>query len=125
MEALILSPSQSTPSIRFNTDGFFEISGNSLPEDVIAFYKPVFDWLSQFAEKPTCDNIKMIFKLTYFNSASSKIILELLNLMEQISKHNIAIEVHWLYMEIDEDMLESGREYSEMVNLPFVFEKYV
>ena len=124
MEALKIPPTQSTPSVRLNTDGFFEISGNSLPEDVTSFYTVVFDWIRKFADTPT-KKIDVTFKLTYFNSASSKIILELMNLIEEIFKKGVDVEIHWLYLEIDEDMLESGREFAEMISIPFSFEKYV
>ncbi len=124
MEALKISPTQSTPSVRFSTDGFFEISGNSLPEDVHLFYGSIFEWIEKFSLSPT-QKVSMTFKMSYFNSASSKIILELMNRLEELFKKGIDVEIHWLYLEIDEDMLESGREYAEMISIPFSFEKYV
>ena len=48
MEALIIKEDEGTPKIILDKDkNIFEISGNSLPEDIIAFYSPVFSWIKK------------------------------------------------------------------------------
>ncbi|MES2678696.1 MAG: DUF1987 domain-containing protein [Bacteroidota bacterium] len=122
MELLLLkiSGTEDTPEITFNPENNeFVISGRSLPEDVTSFYAPVFDWLNEFAENPANEAI-FKFKLEYFNTASSKIILDILMKLEElVQSDNADITVEWHYSEADDDMLEAGDEYKELVELPF------
>ncbi len=55
----------------------------SLPEDTVTFYKPVVDWISQYAEQPNAKT-DFAFKLDYFNTASSKVILDFIASLKTI-----------------------------------------
>ena len=58
--------------------------------------------------------------LEYFNTASSKLILDILMRLEDIHLDgNTAIEIIWNYDERDTDMEEAAEEYSELVEVPF------
>lgn len=120
MIALSIEGTEDTPEIRFDPKANeFTISGRSLPEDVTAFYGPVIDWLNEFATTASRTTV-FRFKLDYFNTASSKIILDILMKLEEIqnsSKSQISVE--WHYSEADDDMLEAGEEYKELVEVPF------
>jgi uncharacterized protein YkuJ len=59
--------------------------------------------------------------MTYFNTASSKIILDILMRLEDLHNDGKNITVEWHYEEDDEDMQEAGEEYSEIVEVPFKF----
>ena len=115
---LKIAGSEDTPEINFNSaTNEFTISGRSLPEDVTSFYKPVFEWLEKFLET----NIKAVFKfkLEYFNTASSKIILDILMKLEEIAADKNNVNIEWFYDESDDDMLEAGEEYKDLVEIPF------
>lgn len=116
---------EDTPSVQYlNEKSEFRIEGRSLPEDVTSFYKPVFNWLENFAEKQNSPS-SFIFKLEYFNTASSKIILDILMKLEDIQnegKSNVTIE--WHYMNGDDDMQEAGDEYKDLVEVPFSLIEY-
>ena len=59
--------------------------------------------------------------MTYFNSASSKFLLDiLLEFMKFHSKGN-SIEINWFYDEDDDEILESGEEIADMINYSFNF----
>jgi hypothetical protein len=120
MQILNLEGTEDTPKIILDkTNGIFEISGRSLPEDTAEFYKPVLEWLDTYAgaPKPTTN---FTFKLEYFNTASSKLILDILSKLESISGTTIS----WYFHEDDEDMEEAGTEFSELVEVPFEFKTY-
>ena len=120
MEILNLEGTEDTPKIILDkSNGIFEISGRSLPEDSAEFYQPVLDWLAEYAgsSNPKTD---FVFKLEYFNTASSKLILDVLSKLENID----SITVHWYYHEDDEDMEEAGQEFAELVEVPFEFATY-
>jgi hypothetical protein len=60
-------------------------------------------------------------KMTYFNSASSKFLLDiLLEFMKFMSKGN-KVEVNWYYEEGDDEILESGEEIADMLGYTFNF----
>ena len=120
MEIISLEGTEDTPKIILNKDnGIFEISGRSLPEDSAEFYQPVLDWIEAYAESPN-DSTEFVFKLEYFNTASSKLILDVLSSLEDIPGMAIA----WYFHEDDEDMEEAGEEFSELVEIPFDFRTY-
>ena len=123
MESLIINKTDDTPSIHLDkAAGKFEFSGKSLPEDVATFYAPVFSWISQYAQEAE-NASSFTFKMTYFNTASSKIILDILMRLEEIHNSGKAITIEWHHEEDDEDMQEAGEEYSEIVEIPFKFFK--
>jgi hypothetical protein len=120
MEIINLEGAEDTPKIILDrTNGIFEISGRSLPEDTAEFYRPVLDWLGRYSASPNAKT-QFVFKLEYFNTASSKLILDILSKLESISGTSIA----WYYHEDDEDMEEAGNEFSELVEVPFEFKTY-
>ena len=45
--------------------------------------------------------------------------LDILFKLEEMFEDGHTVKVHWYYPEDDEDMRESGEEYSELVDLPF------
>jgi hypothetical protein len=120
MDILNLEGTEDTPRIVLDKkDGIMEISGRSLPEDSTEFYKPVLDWIERYAASPNPSTV-FVFKLEYFNTASSKLILDVLYALEDISN----IRVQWYFHEDDEDMEEAGQEFSELVEIPFEFLPY-
>ncbi len=119
MAALRIEPKDDTPLVVFNREeGHFEISGKSMPEDVVDYYTPVLEWLKHYKSDPL-DKTVFDFKLVYFNTASSKLILDILMILEEISKKGKEVLVRWQSLETDEDMQEAGEEYAEMVDLKF------
>lgn len=120
MEILNLKGTEDTPTILLDKkNGIFEISGRSLPEDSAEFYKPVIEWINAYATaaNPTTE---FAFKLEYFNTASSKLILDVLSALEEIK----GVKVIWYFHDDDEDMEEAGQEFSELVEIPFEFKTY-
>lgn len=119
METIKIAGTEDTPNVVLDAGAkVFEISGRSLPEDVASFYGPVLDWLENYAKGPN-DKTVFNFKLTYFNTASSKMILDVLMKLEEIHKTGKEVTVKWHYPEDDEDMAEAGNEYADIVDLPF------
>lgn len=120
MEILNLEGTEDTPKIILDKkNGIFEISGRSLPEDSAEFYRPVLEWINKYSGEPN-GTTDFVFKLEYFNTASSKLILDVLSSLEEIK----GMKIHWYFHEDDEDMEEAGQEFSELVEIPFEFKTY-
>lgn len=119
METLRIEATDDSPQVLLDQeDKLFEISGKSLPEDVLEFYQPVVDWLTKYREKPNAKtefNLKMI----YFNTASSKMIMDILMILEEMVEEGHDVLIKWHSMQSDEDMQEAGKEYEEMLDIPF------
>jgi hypothetical protein len=119
MDSLIIEPMDDSPNVRFtHENGKLEISGKSLPENVSAFYAPILEWLTNYSLNPQ-PSTEFTFRLTYFNTASSKLILDLLTILEKMKNEGRNVLVNWYYPDYDEDMKDAGIEYSEMVDVPF------
>ena len=119
MEPLKLESTDDSPFILLDKENNqFEISGKSLPEDVVDFYQPVLKWLETYRSDPNTNTIFNI-KLIYFNTASSKLILDILMIFEEMVEEGHSILIKWFSLQSDEDMQEAGKEYEEMVEVPF------
>ena len=110
MNNLIIEPTSSTPAIQFNMDGRMLIEGRSLPENVMNFYGPLIDW----AGKLTAESVKLDVNLEYLNSASTKKILEFLKVLDA-NNHIKTFIVNWHYESDDEDTLENGQIFEELL----------
>jgi hypothetical protein len=119
METIKIQGTEDTPKIILDAENeVMEISGRSLPEDVSSFYEPVINWLNEYAEKPNKKTV-LNFKLTYFNTASSKLLLDILMKLEEMHEKGHDVLIRWHYPEDDEDMEEAGEEYADIVDVPF------
>lgn len=124
MESLHIAATEDTPEITLDYQNRkFMFVGRSLPEDVVSFYKPVLEWLDAFEESPLAD-AEFEFKLEYFNTASSKLILDILLKINDIFEEGTPLKVKWYYMELDIDLQEAGEEYSELIETPFELVPY-
>ena len=124
MEPLLIEGGENTPTVILNKhENNFEISGRSLPEEVISFYSPVMNWLEKYARDPN-DTTLFKLRLDYINSASQRAIQEILTILEKIKMQGKDIEIDWYFMADDDDMKEAGEEYSETIDIPFNFKSY-
>ena len=119
MEVLDLRATNDTPKVLLDPENeIFEISGRSLPEDVVSFYQPIIDWLEDYKHNAN-DFTEFVFKYIYFNTATSKLIQDILIKLEEIQESGKKVQVIWYYEEDDEDILDLGEEFSENVDVPF------
>ena len=119
MEAISIKGTAKTPTVEFNAnDGKVVIKGRSIPENSIEFYKPLVDWLDAYATEPK-DNTEVNIQLEYFNTSSSKCILDVFKKLETIHKNGNDVKINWYFEEDDEDMFEAGEDYQSIINIPF------
>ena len=110
MKNINLEPTNSTPLVKFMTDGRLLIEGRSLPENVNKFYLPLIEWVGMLK----VEVVRMDINLEYQNSASSKKLLELLKVLDANNCIKQLI-VNWHYEADDEDALESGQIFEELL----------
>ena len=119
MADLKLEGSPKTPTIEFNSgSGYLLIRGRSIPENSIEFYKPLIEALEAY-NNDSQSNTKVDIQLEYFNTSSSKCILDVFKKLEAINSGSSEVVINWYYEEDDEDMLEAGEDYQAIINIPF------
>jgi len=119
MEKINIESTPKTPSISFDFEkGFLEIKGRSIPENSIEFYKPIVESLEKYGSSPNAVTTVNI-QLEYFNTSSSKCILDVFKKLESIHKNGNQLVINWYYEQDDEDMLEAGEDYQAIINVPF------
>ncbi|CAA6817546.1 MAG: Unknown protein [uncultured Sulfurovum sp.] len=114
MDNILLDETDNSPKVVMNKDkGLISFEGKSYPENTFAFYRPITEWLKHYflsykdEEKKTCIN----FKFLYFNSATTQIIFEILDIIEESKVKNI--NIYWYYDKESESGLEDFEDYSE------------
>lgn len=119
MEPIQIVGTPKTPTVSFDSaNGVLEIKGRSIPENSIEFYKPLVDWLDVYAKEPSSNTVVNI-QLEYFNTSSSKCILDVFKKLEAVHKGENKVQVNWHYEEDDEDMLEAGEDYQSILKIDF------
>ena len=119
METIRISGTDESPEIILDkNESIFKFTGKSLPEDVKEFYNPIHKWIEEYSQKPNEETV-VEFDMEYFNSASSKQILDILEQFATILKSGKKVVVVWHYLADDEDMEDAGESYADIVDVPF------
>jgi hypothetical protein len=122
MEELRFAPTKNTPEIILNPEGIIKIKGRSIHENAAAFFAPVEKWLSEYLNSPANVTSVDMF-LEYFNSASAKIFISILQKVTYVSLKHKKYVINWYYEEGDEDILERGEYFSSILDVPVNFIK--
>lgn len=121
MKSLKINSTPKTPEIVFNPkNGELNISGISVPEDSVGFYKPVTDWLDEYAQNPQ-KNTVLTFKLAYVNTSSLQALYDILFQLDKIHSEQSQITVNWHFLSEDVDMKEVGEDLQEALDINFLF----
>ncbi len=120
MQNIYIEATSSTPQVNFDQSGKLMMKGRSLILNVNEFYNPLIEWIS----KLNAPVVRFTIDFDYFNSASSKLILEMLKLLD--SNNNVKdFDVFWHFEKDDEDILEIGQIFEERLRKArFYFKEY-
>ena len=101
-------------------EGFISIKGRSFSEKTAEFYEPIFDWVIAYLKSPQLQTIVEL-EIEFLNSASNKLINDLLKKIKAsaVSKNNITVK--WRYQKDDDDILFYGRDLEEYSGLRFEY----
>jgi hypothetical protein len=118
MDSLYLNKTSRTPQISLDPkQQIFEIEGRSIPENSVDFYKPVMQWMDFYRQHPN-DKTRFVIRLEYFNTSSSKCLIDILRKLEKIYLDGHDVELEWYFEEKDDDMRESGEDFKEILKIP-------
>ncbi|MCU0473035.1 MAG: DUF1987 domain-containing protein [Bacteroidales bacterium] len=122
MKELKISPTKYSPEVMLSPNGMIRIKGRSIHENVVEFFDPVEAWIAEYLEVPA-EITRVDISLEYFNSASAKVFIHLLELLKQVSLKKKKFIFNWYYADGDEDILERGEYFSSILEVPFSFIK--
>jgi hypothetical protein len=120
MKELKIPATKNSPEIILSPGGAIKLKGRSIHENIIDFFKPVEEWVTEYINEPA-DITSIDVDLEYFNSASAKILINLLQKISYVRLKNKKFIVNWYYEDGDEDILERGEYFSSILNIPFNF----
>ena len=124
MNDLKIQSTATTPEVNFNPEGAFKIKGRSIHENITDFFKPVFGWLDHYVKAPadlTCVDIN----LEYFNSATAKMLINMLQKITEVQFKHKKFMINWYYEDGDDDVFEKGEYFSSVLKIPFNFIRIV
>jgi len=114
MKSLIINHTKTTPEINFDCNShILNITGKSYPENISEFYGTIFVWLEEYLDFIDNQNVTVNIDLTYFNSTSSKVLMDLFDLLDEAVDDGKNILINWFYDEEDPDTLEFGEEFQD------------
>ncbi len=118
MALLEIEATSSTPEVLFDVENkSLTIKGICTPENPRLFFEPIFQTMNDF--QINSDALTVEICLDYFNTGSSKC---LLNLFYMISNHptlKANSVVNWVIEDSDPDIKESGLLFEEITGLTF------
>ena len=114
MQNLNLSATKSSPEILFDAEtNTLSIIGESYPENTAQFYEPVFAWLEEYIDSLEDQQVTFNMELIYFNSSSSKALMDIFDILEEACDDDKNIVLNWIYDEDNDAALEYGEEFAE------------
>jgi hypothetical protein len=99
-------PSRRTPWISMVPGRIF-VMGRSIPENPGEFYRPVYNWITEYSSSHI-ETTRLDLGFEYINTSSTKWIF---NILKEIS----------YYEQGDDDMCELGYILKSLIDCPFVF----
>ncbi len=113
-----IAPSSTTPEVAFDpARGSLRLSGLSMPENVTAFYGPVLEWVREYAQAPA-PYTQVTIDLAYFNTATSKVLLEFFGAMQDMADAGHDVGIRWYYNQSDLDMRDAAEDYAILLSTP-------
>jgi hypothetical protein len=114
----ISQPSKSSPAIAFDDEThIFKLEGISTLVNAIEFYDGIIGWVS--ANEILLNNsVEFRFHLPYFNSASMKGILMLMQRIKKGIDSGYSWSISWNVEDDDEFLLDAAESFEEMLEVP-------
>jgi len=120
MDSWKLKATKQTPAINFDPENnLLELQGECYPENVAEFSNPLFSRLGEYLkELKYGQTFTVNIELNYFNSSSSKMLMNLFDQFEdEVENNGKQIIVNWIYDADNDTAEEFGEEFQEDLDL--------
>jgi hypothetical protein len=120
MDKLFIKATRNSPEIVLNPDGNLRFKGRSIHENAQDLFNSVFKWIDEYINDPA-DTTFVDLQLEYFNSATAKYLIVMLQKLKEVRLKDKKYYVNWFYEEGDEDILERGEYFASVLDMDFNF----
>ena len=118
MIIIVSPPTKSSPSIAFDEESnTFKVEGISTLVNAVEFYDGAVKWIDEH-QKSISATAEFHFHLPYFNSASMKGILMLMQRIKQGADNGSSWSIHWNVEDDDEFLLDAAESFEETLSFP-------
>lgn len=99
------------PEVNFNSEtGVCELIGESYMEEAYKFYTPLLKWLKEYTLELN-KAVTLNLKLTYFNTNSSRLLLDILDVLKKSQEAGNDVEINWYFEEDDPDVKDEVEDF--------------
>lgn len=114
IDNLYIAETSSSPEIDFNySSHILSMRGESYPENAAKFYGPILNSLKNYLDSINNQKVQFQIALTYFNSSSTKVLYNIMHILDEATARDNSIIVNWHYDEDDDTIQEIGQELHE------------
>lgn len=117
MDKIQLESTKKTPKINFDPNGDLFIGGDAIPENAIAFFTPLCQWLEDYISTPASIT-RFKVKMNYINTSATKYLLSMMTILEKAYTNGKDVMVNWHAESDDLDLQELGEELQQSLKLP-------
>ena len=117
MRNIFIPATQRTPEVQLKT-GLIRLIGRSVPADPGTFYQPLYKWIEEYSKKKI-KKTKIELDFEYINTASTKWLFNLLQLLGNKPELTDSLTIYWYYEEGDDDMVELGDIFKSLIPINF------
>lgn len=112
---IICEKTDRSPLVSLDGDQL-QFSGRSYMDNAVEFYRNLIAKISSL----TFPKLDVEVRLEYFNTSSSKCLLELFRSFEKMAKAGCQVSIYWYYMPDCPDLEEAGEDYRDLITaVPF------
>jgi hypothetical protein len=116
---LKIEATEKTPKVEYNSaKAELLMEGICIPEQTHDFFKPILNFIDTLATAPPKE-FTLNVNLHFFNTGSARYILEVMKNVRKLKDTGVNVKFKWYFNEEDEDIEETGRSYSFILNEPF------
>lgn len=114
MKNIIIAPSERTPEINFDFEnGRLSIKGEAYPGDASSFFGPLLASVNDYLQTEPDILVRLDIHLEYFNSSSTKALMNLFKIMDESARTGVRVAVCWHCNKDDDTMREFGEDFAE------------
>jgi len=119
MDNVFIEGTDRTPEVTFKfSEGNLTLSGRSITENPIHFYKKLSSYIELYLKNPHPITLFKV-ELEYFNTSTSKCLVDLFKQLEILHLQGKEVKIEWFYEDQDEEIMDAGYEYKDIINIPF------
>jgi hypothetical protein len=114
MKSLIIETVQDSPyypEVNFDaTTGVCELKGESYMEEAYKFYTPLLNWLREYTLTEG-NEVTLSIKLTYFNTNSSRLLLDMFDILKKSVDAGNKVQINWYFETDDPDIKDEVEDF--------------